>query len=1089
MAGTGGGGLLSHDFLTSGAGEILPGGSTPVAGPAARDFDRQRATALLSLGPASPPRAVFALAARPLAEWLGWNVPAGEPSRHTQGWWTPLTMTGSEPLVLLAVAWDRSAAAGERAAAGLALVNGMRWALVTNGRAARLVAATRAPQAASLEFDLDRCRADASVLACLRMLCGPGALRREPGGSGTTPIERAIDASERQGIRVCRSLQQGVRESLVTLGDAIGHARRRVARDVPPATTQALTAVYRVLFLLFAEAHGLVPAWHPVYRDGYTLSALAARIESGASPRGTWAALQAMARLAHAGCSSGDLHVVPFNGRLFSPAAAPLLDHLPLADGPVVAALASLLFTSDAGRRRRICYADLGVEQLGSVYERLLDDPADVSTGRGHSIRKSTGTFYTPRALTDYLVRVTLAPLVEGRPSEEILNLRVLDPAMGSGAFLVAACHFLASSVERAMVHEGAIAECDVDEALRAGLRRRVAQRCLFGVDLNPMAVQLSQLSLWLATQSAERPLSFLDHHIRRGDSLIGASPEDLIARPPGAGRRARHGVLPLEQFFDRTEALAALLPLRARLEDRADDSVAVVRDKEHTLAALSKHPVLGQWRRACDLWCAASLPEGRGLRSVYPALVDDAFGRTPDAPPALWSGALAIVDAVREQSCPLHWPLEFPEVFLDDAGRARPDGGFDAIVGNPPWEMLRAESGSARAHAALACFARTSGLYHAPERGHLNQYQLFVERAMALLRPGGRLGLLVPSGLLTDAVASGIRRHLVDRHGVESIAVFDNRRAIFPIHRSLRFAAITAVRDGRTTGIRCRFGLERVDETRGLEPQRGDGFAVLLTPSLLRSLSGDELAFPDLPSARDLVLVERFATQHRALGDPAGWGVTFGRELNASDDRDCLVDRPGRSDLVVVEGKHLEAFRVRLDLATARASRTRVARRLSRRAGVVDEPRLAYREVSASTNRTTLISAILPPGTVSVHTVFCRRGKLARSDERVLCALLNSYVANYWVRRWVTLHVTATVMARLPVPRPMGDLFDELEAGCLALSAKRRPDVEAKLQAVCAEAYGLDRDAFAHILSTFPLVESKARQAALDAFNARTPR
>jgi hypothetical protein len=119
----------------------------------------------------------------------------------------------------------------------------------------------------------------------------------------------------------------------------------------------------------------------------------------------------------------------------------------------------------------------------------------------------------------------------------------------------------------------------------------------------------------------------------------------------------------------------------------------------------------------------------------------------------------------------------------------------------------------------------------------------------------------------------------------------------------------------------------------------------------------------------------------------------------------------------------------------------------------------------------------------VSVHTVFCRRGKLSRSDERVLCALLNSYVANYWVRRWVTLHVTATVMARVPVPRPTGDLFDELDAACLALSKGQSSDLEARVQAACAEAYGLDRDAFAHILGTFPLVESSAREAALDAF------
>src|SRR5262249_4547328 len=162
----------------------------------------------------------------------------------------------------------------------------------------------------------------------------------------------------------------------------------------------------------------------PVYRDGYTLAALASRLEAGRDPRGTWAALQAMARLAHAGCTSGDLHVVPFNGRLFSPAAAPLLDHLPLGDRAVAMALSSLLFTAEMGHRRRICYADLGVEQLGSVYERLLDDPANAGDARRASIRKSTGTFYTPRPLTDYLVRATLTPLVENRTSNEILSLR-----------------------------------------------------------------------------------------------------------------------------------------------------------------------------------------------------------------------------------------------------------------------------------------------------------------------------------------------------------------------------------------------------------------------------------------------------------------------------------------------------------------------------------------------------------------------------------------------------------------------------------------------------------------------------------------
>jgi hypothetical protein len=317
------------------------------------------------------------------------------------------------------------------------------------------------------------------------------------------------------------------------------------------AFDEALVVVYRILFLLFAEARGLVPRWHPIYRDGYTIEALRGPVEMRPRPVGVWEALQAIARLAQRGCRIGSLRVPPFNGRLFSPVHAPLADRVPLDEGVVRDALLALTTRPGRGGFERIAYGDLGVEQLGGVYEHLLDfGPAGNSDQPGRFTRserrKSTGAFYTPRPLTEYLVRRGLAPLVHEASSEAILALRILDPAMGSGAFLVAACRYLASAYEAALVREGTLSASDITEVERAEFRRAIAQRCLYGVDNNPMAVQLGRLSLWLATLSADRPLTFLDHRLRTGNSLVGASLSDIARQAPGGDRRARPAVLPL---------------------------------------------------------------------------------------------------------------------------------------------------------------------------------------------------------------------------------------------------------------------------------------------------------------------------------------------------------------------------------------------------------------------------------------------------------------------------------------------------------------------------------------------------------------
>jgi hypothetical protein len=1064
------GALIGSDYLTRTPPPAGPLGASVIA-----RFAALRREAAAVTGPIAHPRRVTAVVAQPLLRWLGWpttdvGATSGRDCR------LPLVAAGTDPTVLVVVP-SGAVARPDRKLIRDMLSGGCRVLLVTDGQTLRVVDGIRGDPRGVLDVDLDRCADDAAALAWLVAVAGPAGFAT---GSADSVLGLA-DRSETHGRRVCAALRGGVGEALAVITEAVAAAGGR-SRGLPACFADARTAVYRVLFLLFAEARQLVPLWHATYRRGYSMQALETRLASGASMRGTWAALQAMARLAHAGATAGDLKVVAFNGRLFSPARAPLLDHLALDDDSVARALDALCFASVAQHgRARIAYGDLGVEELGSVYEGLLDLEPRAERPRprhgSESRRKTTGTFYTPRPLADALVRETLAPLVEDRLPDDILGLRVLDPAMGSGAFLISAARYLEQAWERACERASAARPTEVE---RVAIRRHIASRCLFGVDRNPMAVQLAQLSVWLATLAVDRPLSFLDHHLVAGNSLVGAGPLDVLARVPG--REAITAPRPLETLFDWTAALVSVRSRRAHLESVPDDTVSVVHEKEAVLRQVGDDPDLTRWKRACDLWCAAWIERLPG--GVYHALLDRALGRCRHVTASVEETARRVAVAAGALGC-FHWPLEFPEAFLDEAGQLRPDGGFDAVIGNPPWEMLRAdaarEAASRDEGAAIVRFARASGTYRAQGRGHANQVQLFVERALQLTRPGGRVGLIVPATLLSDDGSAPLRRSLILANGLESVTVYDNRHALFPIHRGVRFATIVASRYGRTGSVACRFGLTTPADGPAETP---------LTPALIERLGGPGLAIPELPTAVDVLLVERLVRAHPALGSRDGWHVRFRRELNATDDRDCFANRAaGTPGWLVVEGRHLTPFRVDLDRVTRVADPLRAGIRLGGGARV-SRSRLAYRDVAASTNRTTLIAAIVPPGTVTVHTVFCLRDHLPLPEQRVLCALLNSFVANYLVRRRVTTHVTTAIVEALAVPRlARGSiLFEGLHAAAQTLERSPDAGAAAEAQALAAEAYALTGQEFDHLLATFPLVDERERRDAAARFSVRRP-
>jgi hypothetical protein len=256
----------------------------------------------------------------------------------------------------------------------------------------------------------------------------------------------------------------------------------------------------------------------------------------------------------------------------------------------------------------------------------------------------------------------------------------------------------------------------------------------------------------------------------------------------------------------------------------------------------------------------------------------------------------------------------------------------------------------------------------------------------------------------------------------------------------------------------------------------------VLLTPALLRRLSGPGLAIPYIKRKPELQLVERLVANWPALADERGWGARFGRELNRSDDRSRFsTDTAG---MPVVEGKHVDPFDVRLQDCEFRvADEARLPGRELRE--TVRRHRLAYRDVASATNRLTLIAAIVPPGAVTVHTLFCLKTSMNIDDQVVLCCLLNSFVANYLVRLWVTTHLGTATVERLPVPRPQTGSRAALGLHRLGRqlleSGGHRADAYAEAQGVAASLYGLSTDEFALVLESFPLVEAGVKEAAAE--------
>jgi hypothetical protein len=688
-------------------------------------------------------------------------------------------------------------------------------------------------------------------------------------------LERWRDAGRIEGVAARDKLRQGVEQALLELGQ--GFIEHPANNDLRKALTdgsltrqgyfeQLLRLVYRLIFLFAAEDRDLlhVPgasqAVTKAYADGYSVARLRERCTRRTSwdkNTDVWEGLKATF---HALAEGQPLLGLPALGGLFTHGQHPHLRASRIENRRLLAAIWRLAWMRPEGQPlTRVNWRDMETEELGSVYESLLEltpiassDTRTFTFAEGDetrgNVRKVSGSYYTPDSLVQALLDESLDPLIEERIAgkddkaaiEALLNLRIIDPACGSGHFLLAAARRLASRIAR-LSSPGAPSEPDYQHWLR-----EVARRSLFGVDRNPMAIELAKVAFWIETVEPGKPLSFLDAHLRCGDSLLGVYdlkalqkgiPEDAYKPLTGDDKAAAAAWKKLNKQArdrdDKTIELAfskvpsELAGTALKIEAQGEDDLAGVEAKRKAFQALIQGQSYSRLKTACDLYVAAFL-----LPKVkMPELTAGAKGVSVPTTSAVrdkLAGLLAITELesaaidVATKARAFHWPLEFPQVFFPGPGRK---AGFDLALGNPPWERIKlqeqeffasrepeianapnaaarrrlierlasAPEGSLklalydefaitkRLAEASSIFARVpgeeGGRYPFTGTGDVNTYALFAELFATSAR---NVAIVIPTGIATDATTAPFFAHLVKEERLRTLLSFREIRRWF---------------------------------------------------------------------------------------------------------------------------------------------------------------------------------------------------------------------------------------------------------------------------------------------------------------------
>lgn len=915
----------------------------------------------------------------------------------------------------------------------------IRWGILTNGARWRIYDYRVRPRAtafyeADLEHIIKGDREDDMRIFYLMFRRDSFILQD---GATSTFLETALLEGQLYEERVAQDLSSVVfNEVFPNLVSALAD---RSDADLETIHSAALILLYRILFVLYAEDRGLLPVNDKRYatygtrahlrdsirniiEDEVTLSSKAAKF---------YIELSTLFEMIDKGDDS--IGFPAYNGGLFSTATAPLLSDIRVPDSILAPTIYTLSYIQDAdGKSRFVNYRDMSVQQLGSIYERLLERlPVRMPSGRiviqpNTYARKDSGSFFTPQELVDLIVENTLKPLVEERlkafedkaaklkddqrsiaerraelekvdPAETVLKLTVLDPAMGSGHFLVTAVDFLSDYITELLEYVPVVPDwLDDDDryisplvarvnkirleiksrATQSGwamnrdqltdqaiIRRMVLKRCIYGVDKNSLTVELAKVSLWLHSFTTGMPLSFLDHHIRCGDSLVGLRVTESTSDLNRLG-----GLFASSAIADAEAATETMQKIEAISDADIDEVQRSVSLFESVEASTAEIRTLMNF--LCGVrWLTAGMRDrervefekpivevmeklnGKQAHKIYKLLANggkaidqatieelgDSWIQLRD----IWDRAQAI--AQREHF--FHWEVAFLGVWkdwLDDC----PEGGFDAIIGNPPWDKIKLQevewfatrapeiahlqTAAARREAiqnlkdqrlslaaefeaakeqsdSLSSMVRSYGDYPLLGRGDINLYSLFVERSTNLIKPDGLAGLLTPSGIYADRTAADFFKMISTSGRLQSMFDFDNRKRFFKdVISSFKFCNLTFGGTKRLTA-KPRFAFFLHDTEDINDPER----CFSLNPDDFARVNPNTGTAPIFRTRRDAEITRAIYERHPVLVDRSSddekrvWPVRYYTMFHMTNDSHlfCTSERLKAEGFYPVQG------------------------------------------------------------------------------------------------------------------------------------------------------------------------------------------
>lgn len=852
---------------------------------------------------------------------------------------------------------------------------GHLWGFVSNGFTLRILRDHHSlTQQAYVEFDLQAMMEGEhfSEFCLLWLLCHQSRVDAEK--PEECWLEKWFQQARDEGVRALDKLRDGVEKAIMALGTGfLKHkANKKLQRELEEGTLDKqefyrllLRLVYRLIFLFVAEDREVLHDTEkstPEARDRYQrwyatwrLRELADKRRGG--PHGdAWQGLLLVMRKLATG--SSELALPALGSFLWRQHAIGVLDECELSNEYLFAALRELCYTEHGKSRYPVSWRNIGSEELGSVYESLLERHPkillesahfELDTAAGHE-RKTTGSYYTPKSLVECLLDSALDPVLDEaaqKGEQAILNLKVCDPACGSGHFLVAAARRMATRLATVRTGGDEPSPRDVRHALRD-----VVGRCIYGVDLNPMAVELCKVSLWMEAIEPGKPLSFLEAHIRQGNALLGATPKlmdggipdeafeviegddkDVAKRLKKRNKDERKGQTTLFSEFAKAAPMSygRLSTGAAAVEADGDGDLAAVEKKEADWDRFTESKEYTEAWLLADAWCAAFVwPKEPKFEDA--AITHDVFQRMKHDVGAASKTTRKKVQELSQGYSFFHWHLAFPQVFLAGQGVPNKDeatgwaGGFDVVLGNPPWERIKiqeeeffssrnetianatnaaarkkliaalpksdpalwsewcAESRQAEGQSQLV---RQSGRYPLCGKGDVNTYALFAEHNRSVVGPKGRAGFIVPTGIATDDTTKEYFAALVQKRQLASLYDFQNtaKGNLFREigHDNIKFVLLTLASSGVAKPDLVFYALN-VSDLRDARRKFS------LTSEDIAILNPNTRTCPTFRSRRDadinLALYQRAGVLWRE-DDPNGnpWGLRFMAMLHMAND------------------------------------------------------------------------------------------------------------------------------------------------------------------------------------------------------------